>query len=230
MEPHLVAGPAHLAAAPTSTGTDSSIPSNSAHSAATPSPTGTDVSIPTLSRTWSPGQHTWPPRPVSPELTFSFRATRHTWPPHPASSELTFSFLQGTALGRRASTLGRHTPFLLLTEFLAGEWRYSATHLSGISDAKHACVGLCFQLPSRCSSAWCAHALRQLSAESDRRTDTNEATRTKRTSSGDSSTEVCQMESSDWCALSNREAEEQREGKWKQRTTQACFASLTPHA
>jgi len=100
------------------------------------------------------------------------RATQHTWPPRPAAPELSFPSRPGAALGRRASTLGRHTqlhrncrfhpeqlstlgrhaPFLLLTEFLAGEWRYSATRLSGISDAKHACVVLCFQLPSRCSS------------------------------------------------------------------------------
>jgi len=80
------------------------------------------------------------------------RATQHTWPPRPAAPELSFPSRPGAALGRPLSTLGRHAPFLLLTEFLAGEWRYSATRLSGISDAKHACVVLCFQLPSRCSS------------------------------------------------------------------------------
>jgi len=142
-----------LVATPSFLGADVSIPSNSAHSAATPSFTRTDVPISTWIRTRSPGQHTWSPRPASSELTIPSRATQHTPPPHLASPELTFPFRHGAALVRRASTLGRHAPFLLLTEFLAGEWRYSATHLSGISDAEHACVVLCFQLPSRSSSA-----------------------------------------------------------------------------
>jgi len=118
---------------------------------------------------------TRPSRAASRQPPLPFRTTQHTPPPRPASPETTFPFRHEAALGHRASTLGRHAPFLLLTEFLAGEWRYSATHLSGISAAKHACVVLCFQLPSRCSSPSCAHALRLLSAESDRRTDTNEA-------------------------------------------------------
>ncbi len=43
-------------------------------------------------------------------------------------------------------------------------------------------------------------------------------------------TEFCRMEVSDWRDLTNREAGEQSAGSWKQGTTQACFASLIPHA
>ena len=124
-----------------------------AHLAARRSFTGTDVSTPTWSPTWPPGQHTPSPSPPSLKLKFPFRqgaglgrraSTLGRW----ASTLGRWA----STLGRWASTLGRHAPFLL-TEPRAREARYSAVHACGVSDAKHACVVLCFQLLSRCSSA-----------------------------------------------------------------------------